>query len=540
MADRLYRKLMEYDKKNIYPFHMPGHKRNPSLLPSCFPVSMDITEITGFDDLHHPEDLILEAQTEAAELFGSLETHFVINGSTAAILSAVSACVRRGGKILVARNCHKSVYHAVYLRGLVPEYVYPSCFTEVSGLSGGISPEDVEKAFLKNRDIEALVITSPTYDGVVSDVKAIADIAHRYGAVLIVDEAHGAHFSFSDYFPESAVVRGADLVIQSIHKTLPSLTQTALLHRCSDRVDPGKVRRFLSIYQSSSPSHILMAAMDACMELLRERSRDLFADYTERLEACRERLAGFQNIRLITPEKRGAVYDFDRSRLILSPVRNSMSGTELFRRLRRDHGIELEMSGMQYVLALSSVGDTEEGFDRLVKAVSEIDAGILGCREGERAENLKDRLGKVSEEAAEEVPEKAPEEIPEEIPKKIPEDIPEEIPEEIPEDIQKKIPEDIPEEIQNLVQERILLPSEAMEKESIPCLLERSAGKISAEFVYVYPPGAPVLVPGEEISEEVIKYVRICQSLGMNLQGMQDREHRSIQVVEREKSNIPQ
>ena len=497
--ERLYRKLKEYDKKNIYPFHMPGHKRNPSLLPSCFPVSMDITEITGFDDLHHPEDLILEAQKEAADLFGALETHFVIYGSTAAILSAVSACVRRGGRILIARNCHKSVYHAVYLRGLVPEYIYPSCFYEGLGMNGGISPEAVREAFEKNRDIEAVVITSPTYDGVVSDVKAIAEIVHHHGAVLIVDEAHGAHFRFSDYFPESAVTCGADLVIQSIHKTLPSLTQTALLHRCTDRVSPVLVRRFLSIYQSSSPSYILMAGMDACTELLKERGTGLFADYTERLEDCRKRLAAFRNIRLITPEtkKAGDVYDFDRSRIILSPDKNRMSGTELFGRLRKDFGIELEMSQMQYVLALSSVGDTEEGLDRLVKAVSEIDA----CLEKESREKYHIDYQK-------------------------------EYHKDYQKEDQKKDHNKI--QIEYLpVLKRVLLPYEAMEKENTPCFIEKSTGRISAEFVYVYPPGAPILVPGEEISEEVIQYVRTCQSLGMNLQGMQDKEHRSIQVVER-------
>ncbi len=482
----LYEKLMEYDEKNIYPFHMPGHKRNRGLLPSCFPVSMDITEITGFDDLHHPEDLILRAEQEASDLFGSLKTYFVVNGSTAAILTSISASVRRGGRILIARNCHKSVYHAVYLRGLMPVYVYPSCLSDsaqtvsdsnISEISGGISPEAVEKAFGLNPDIEAVVITSPTYDGVVSDVKAIAEIAHRFGAVLIVDEAHGAHFCFSEYFPASAVTEGADLVIQSIHKTLPSLTQTAFLHRCSDRTDPGLLRRFLSIYQSSSPSYILMAGMDACIDLLKKNHESLFDNYTERLEKCRSRLSLFRNIRLVVPKtgESGDVFDFDRSRIILSPCFQRMSGTEFFRRLRDDYGIELEMAGLSYVLALSSVGDTEEGFDRLVDAVSETDAWL-------EKEN------------------------------------------------QKRKP-DYPGKLPALKQ--ILLPSDAMERESFPCLLEKSTGKVSAEFVYVYPPGSPILVPGEVITEEVIQYIEICKSLEMNLQGMRDKEHRFIQVTDR-------
>ena len=272
--DNLYKELELYGKKDYYPFHMPGHKRNAAVISTDFPFERDITEIDGFDNLHHPEGLILEAQKRAADLYGSKECFFSVNGSTAALLSAVSACVTRGGQILMARNCHKAVYHAVYLRDLKPTYVYPHLEHEL-GINGGITPSRVKRALEENPDIEAILITSPTYDGVVSDVAGISRIAGEYHIPLIVDEAHGAHFCFSDYFPVSAVELGADIVIQSIHKTLPSMTQTAVLHRCSDRVSSDMLKRFMGIYQSSSPSYILMASIDACMDKIEKDGQEL-------------------------------------------------------------------------------------------------------------------------------------------------------------------------------------------------------------------------------------------------------------------------
>ena len=253
MEDRLYKKLEEYGKSDFYPFHMPGHKRNPLAVEGDFPVERDITEIDGFDNLHHAEDILKRAQEDTARLYGVLESFYSINGSSGAILAAVSAAVDKGGQILVARNCHKAVYHAIYLRELSATYIYPHEDPKL-GINGGISPGRVEMYLAENPDIQAVLITSPTYDGIVSDVARIAEIAHHYGVPLIVDEAHGAHFRFSDYFPVSAAQLGADVVINSVHKTLPCLTQTGVLHLCSDRVSRQKLKRILGIYQSSSPS----------------------------------------------------------------------------------------------------------------------------------------------------------------------------------------------------------------------------------------------------------------------------------------------
>lgn len=246
---RLYDRLKEYTNEDYYGFHMPGHKRNHHFMGVDLPYDIDITEIDGFDDLHHAEGILREAEERAAKVFGAEETHFLVNGSTVGILSAVLGSTNRGDKILVSRHCHKSVYHAMYMNDLVPCYVYPE-YERDSYLNGKIRKEDIEEMLEKEKSIRAVVIVSPTYDGVSSDVRGIAEVAHRHGVLLIVDEAHGAHFGFHSYFPERANALGADVVIQSLHKTLPSLTQTALLHINGKLANRGKIRRYLGMLQS--------------------------------------------------------------------------------------------------------------------------------------------------------------------------------------------------------------------------------------------------------------------------------------------------
>ena len=259
----LFEKLKEYADSDYLPMHMPGHKRCLGEIGN--PFFIDITEISGFDNLHHAKGLLLEAQERAAKLYHSSETHYLVNGSTAGILSAVSGCTSFGGSILLARNSHKSAYHAAFLRGLSIRYLYPQSKGNM-GINGAIFPEDVENALKNDPYIQAVMITSPTYDGVVSDVKGIVQAAHSHGIPLIVDEAHGAHFPFSDHFPQDSVSCGADVVIHSLHKTLPTLTQTALIHLNGSLTDRNKIRKYLTVYQTSSPSYVLMASLDNGVE----------------------------------------------------------------------------------------------------------------------------------------------------------------------------------------------------------------------------------------------------------------------------------
>lgn len=471
--DRLYKKLEEYGKSDYYPFHMPGHKRNMDSSAASFPFDRDITEIHGFDNLHHAEGVIRDAQEYAAQIYGTQRCFFSVNGSTAALLAAISACVDKGGKILMARNCHKAVYHGLYIRDLHPIYIYPHEDSRL-GINGGISPSRVERYLEENQDIQAVLITSPTYDGVVSDVKSIARSVHKYGIPLIVDEAHGAHFHFSDYFPVSAAELGADIVVQSFHKTLPALTQTAVLHVCSDRVNVGKIKRFMGIYQTSSPSYILMASMDACMDRMNHTTgKKMFAEFTSQLEETRQRLMKCGHIKLITLEMINStgVYDFDRSKLLFSTVGTSINGTELHRRLRNEFHIEMEMEAEKYVLGIASVGDTKEGLDRLCKAIEYIDTQV--------------------------------------------------------ETVQEKTEKNV----SYAKMKAFMTISQAMDAPQKRFYLEESVGKISGEFAYLYPPGIPVIVPGEQITGQFVRNMRRYMEQGLELQGLSDSSNETICAV---------
>ena len=481
--ERLYRKLEEYSRSDYYPFHMPGHKRNAESVRGDFPFERDITEIEGFDNLHHPEDILLEAQRNVAKLYGVKESFYSVNGSTAALLSAISAAVPRNGQILVARNCHKAVYHAIYLRNLKPTYIYPQMDGEW-WINGGIFPDKVERCLAANPELQAVLITSPTYDGVVSDVKEIAEIAHKYGVPLIVDEAHGAHFHFSNSFPTSAAELGADLVIQSFHKTLPAMTQTAVLHNCSDLVDSRIIRRFMGIYQTSSPSYILMASMDACMDTMASDGNQMFRDFTKILEQTRKRLSKCKYIRLTEPVKgENGVFDYDRSKLIFSTRYSLMSGSDLYHILLDRYHIQMEMESEKYALAIAAVGDREEGFERLCQAIEELDK--------EQAELIK--AG-------------------------------------IPTDDEKQLDT----RSMHFVLSQMMSMAEAMESETEKCSLEESIGRISAEFAYLYPPGIPLITPGEQITGQFIRNMRIYMDKGLYLQGLEDYTNKTILVVEQQ------
>lgn len=472
---KLYQELEDYSKRDVYPFHMPGHKRNPLSVDGEFPLDRDITEINDFDNLHHPEGLIKQAQEEAAKLYGTKQCFFSVNGSTAALLAAISAVVPKGGKILLARNCHKAVYHGLYLRELQPVYIYPHEDSRL-GINGGITSSRVERCLEEEPDIKAVLITSPTYDGVVSDVKQIAHTAHKYGIPLIVDEAHGAHFIFSEYFPLAAEELGADIVVQSFHKTLPSMTQTAVLHICSDMVDVDKVKRFMGIYQSSSPSYILMASMDACVDKLERDGHEMFREFTCNLKEIRSRLEKCLRIRLISPEMLDStgVYDFDKSKLLFSTVGTSLTGRELHKVLREEFSIEMEMEAEKYVLGIATVGDRLEGLEKLAAAIEEID----------RRESLKEI----------------------------------------------KV-EDEEEKRTYAKMKQMMSVAQAMDGETQSCSVEESVGKISAEFAYLYPPGIPIIVPGEQITGHFVRNVRRYMEQGLEVQGLSDNTCGTIRVV---------
>ncbi|HAT02359.1 MAG TPA: ornithine decarboxylase, partial [Oribacterium sp.] len=288
--DALASKLRNYAAGPWYPMHMPGHKRRLSSVPGL-PVSLDFTEVPGTDDLHHPESILKAAMERTARTVGADRTWYLVNGSTAGNLAAVFALAPYHGELIVAGNCHRSVYHGLELRDVHPHFIDPVMDPEY-GIPTVIRPEDVEEAFRKYPESSGVILTSPTYEGVVSDIRSIAEICHRHGGLLFVDEAHGAHFGLVEEadFPESAIRCGADLSVQSAHKTLLGLTQTAFLHCRGKRIDQEAIQRALDMFESSSPSYPLLMSLDGCTDWLLREGKKCFCAWRDHLHALDQTL----------------------------------------------------------------------------------------------------------------------------------------------------------------------------------------------------------------------------------------------------------
>lgn len=510
----LLNRLMEYSRTDMYPMHMPGHKRmaeDAALKDFPNPFAIDITEIDGFDNLHHPEDILKDSMEWAAQVYGADGTYYLVNGSSGGILSAVCAAVCPGGKILISRNCHKSVYHGVILNQLEVSYVYPQIIEDL-GIQGGISAKDVETALEQCADVQAVLIVSPTYDGVVSDIGAIAQVVHSYGIPLIVDEAHGAHFAFCDEdgfggmeaesclveigqeserknrLLASALTQGADVVIQSLHKTLPSLTQTAVLHIKGNRVDRYRLERYLQMFQSSSPSYVFMASMERCIYEMAEHGKEYLQEFFGRLERLRGGLREMKHLRLLDGVKgKWSVYGLDPSKLVVSCRScvkvhadghvEAMNGNMLAAWLRENYHLEMEMCGADYVVAILTFLDSEEGLERLCRALKEIDGELALKQPEERPSN--DEI----ENKAWEVP---------------------------------------------VIRTKMASATE-MERERVR--LENCAGRVSAEFIYLYPPGIPIAAPGEELTETIVERILEYRRMGLPVQGMEDPNAEYLMVL---------
>jgi arginine/lysine/ornithine decarboxylase len=507
--------LTEYADKDYYPFHMPGHKRNVELCEMGNPYGMDITEIDGFDNLHDAKGILKEAMEEAAKICGAQETFFLVNGSSCGILAAVHACTNPGDEILIARNCHKSSYHALYLRNLVPHYLFPQM---EQGIQSEILPEDVERELKKYPGIRAVMLVSPTYEGVVSDIEAIAKITHKFGCPLIVDEAHGAHFGFSEGFPETALHLGADLVIQSVHKTLPSFTQTALLHigkqedfskekiiqsdekkmpeqrKQNPRIDRERLCRYLSIFQTSSPSYLFMAAIQKSLRIVKERGEILFPRLLENIENLKKETQQLQYIHILS------LKNADPGKLIITIDKNSTkTGHWLYRELLEKYHLQMEMESLSYVLAMTSIADTKEGFKRLSKALQEIDLQLKKIKE-QTAKNTEENIKKAEKNTGENMEKNV--------------------------EAEKGTNKDMEKKKRNQVLPQYPIPSTAttirtaLDSPKEKCFLDDAEGCISADYIYLYPPGIPLLVPGEIISREMILTIKETISSGLEVKGI--------------------
>lgn len=463
--------LCEHDKNRIVPFHMPGHKRADfDFLNGA--QKIDITEIEGFDNLNDANGIILQSEKLAAEVFGAKQARFLVNGSTGGVLAAIRTVCNAGDKVLIARNCHKSVYNAVEVFGLIPVYVMPSYFEEY-GFYGSVFPCDVKKAFEQNPDIKLVVITSPTYEGIVSDVKSITDICRKNGAILFVDEAHGAHMGLYKKFGESARSLGADIVVNSLHKTLPSLTQTALLCVCSDRVDATELDRNLAIFQSSSPSYVLMASIDGCVRTLKNDGAKLLSEWNKNIDDCKKSLERLKKLSIFQPKKDSRVFAYDKSKFVVLCTGGAISGVELKKVLRNAYDIELEMASVNYAIAMSGAGDSKENFSALESALFAID-DTLASRNGLTTSVLPS------------------------LPKKVFE----------------------PYQTRTLSGEYVDL--------------DKSAGRVSLENVWAYPPGSPVIVKGETVCQEDIKNLTLMYESGVNVSSEKREFPTSLYVAKSE------
>lgn len=501
----LLEKLTEYGKSDAYPFHMPGHKRQIQMGITSFPnpFSVDITEIDRFDNLHHAEGILRTSMEHAAAVYGSDRTYYMVNGSTAGILSAVCGLTEPGGRILMARNSHKAAYHGAVINRLDPVYVYPEIIGEY-GIQGGIAPRDVERILEAEQTpgkdagngkhgIRAVFITSPTYEGIVSDVKEIARICHAHGIPLIVDEAHGAHFPFGEGFPESALDCGADIVIQSLHKTLPSLTQTALLHIRSRLVRPEQIERYLSLFQSSSPSYVFLASIENCISYMEREGQRRMEEYGKRMRSWMRRAGGFCRLAVLNDSVCGryGVKERDLSKIVVFPRNCGMSGARLADRLREQYHLEPEMACSRYAILMTSLMDTEEGLERLFSALSEMD--------------------REAAERAVQTPEK-----------------------EVGSALDRELDADanagegdgaagagVPTWLE-YPQKRMRI-ADAWNSNGLSCPVEAAVGLVCQGIITVYPPGVPMLVPGEVVTEEAVRLIAENRRLGLTVEGISEQ-----------------
>ncbi|MCD7752318.1 MAG: aminotransferase class I/II-fold pyridoxal phosphate-dependent enzyme [Lachnospiraceae bacterium] len=510
----LTEKLKEYADSDIYPYHMPGHKGNPDTGSAFDDLhGMDITEIDGFDDLHHATGILKAAQEEAAQAFGADRTFYLVGGSTVGILTAVSAALKPGSELLMVRSCHKSVYHVAYLRGLRLRYILPE-FDFDAQVVKPVTPAQVREALQRYPEVEAVLITSPTYEGLTANVKGIAEAVHERNIPLIVDEAHGAHFGFASCLPSNSNA-WADLVVQSLHKTTKALTQTALLHVNGDSVPAARVQKFLDIYMTSSPSYLLMASMEEAIRDLRDRGERLYCDFMRKREDFLQNTASLKVLFVYRPmdtdgkENGGKGKNMDPCKILICSRVREFSGKNLYDELLHKYHLQMELCENNHVLAIMTPYDRQEGFDRLAAALREIDCRLLErhqmetCGWESTVPYQKDAPDRGLAERAQkgnlswEFDEKAGVDRKEGL---------------------KRMTDGL---CPHLPRQAMTLTESWSEGRSVP--LAACVGKISAAFVYQYPPGIPLIVPGEVWDQTLISQVQEKNAAGYEILGIAEK-----------------
>ena len=472
----IYQALQDFRKMRVVPFDVPGHKRgrgNPELADflgeQC--VSVDVNSMKPLDNLCHPVSVIKRAEELAADAFGAAAAFLMIGGTTSAVQSMLLTVCKHGDEIILPRNVHRSVLNALVLCGAKPVYVNPEVNPEL-GIPLGMRPAQVEAAILTHPHAKAVLVNNPTYYGVCSDLPAIVQLAHRYGLLVLADEAHGTHFYFGDNLPPAAMHVGADMAAVSMHKSGGSLTQSSFL-LLGPQINPGYCRQIINLTQTTSASYLLLSSLDVSRRKLALEGRQIFAKVLQLAEYARAEINAIGDYWAVGPEllaEDGGVAAFDGTKLSVNTLNVGLAGIEVYDLLRDEYDIQIEFGDLGNILAYISIGDRQRDIERLVSALAEI-----------RRRFKRDKSGLLTQEYIE--------------------------------------------------PQVLLTPQQAFyaPKESLP--LAETLGRISSEFVMCYPPGIPIVAPGEQITPEILAYISYAKEKGSSLTGPEDAKIERLNVI---------
>lgn len=476
MKAPIYEALLKYKSMRVVPFDVPGHKQgrgNPELREflgdKC--LSVDVNAMKPLDNLGHPVSVIKEAEELAADAFGAQHAFFIVNGTTQAVQAMIMSVCKRGDKIIMPRNVHKSAINALIISGAIPVYVNPGVNKEL-GIPLGMSVAEVKKAIEHNPEAKAIFVNNPTYYGVCSDLRTIVALAHQNNMLVLVDEAHGTHFYFGEDMPVSGMAAGADMAAVSMHKTGGSLSQSSFL-LIGKRLSIGQVRQTINLTQTTSGSYLLLSSLDISRRNLALDGKNIFAKATSLANYAREEINKIGGYYAFSTEliNGDSVSDFDRTKLSVHTRDIGLAGVEVYDILRDDYDIQIEFGDIGNILAIISVGDRALALERLVSSLAEI-----------KRRYMRDKTGMLDHEY--------------------------------------------------ITPEVGIPPQQAFyaEKHSVPT--KKSIGYISGEFVMAYPPGIPILAPGERITERIIDYIIYAKEKGSFLTGTEDMSIENIRIVE--------
>ena len=460
--------LLSHAAKDPVSFHMPGHKGSAIYRDHGYSefldhiMDCDITEIPGADNLYQAEDIIADTMAKYRQLYNVRESYLLINGSSAGLIAAILTCVPRGGKLIMARNCHKSIFNGLLMAGAEPVYIHPEMIDEY-GISGEISLSAVKAAIAANPDASAIILPSPNYYGICSDIRGIAEAAHQAGMYLIVDQAHGAHLNFFDAYVHDASAAkaadhlGADIVIQSTHKTLASYTQSAIVNLCTDRVDKYLFEDKLQLIESTSPSYLLMASLDINADLLTDYGRQLIQEWEDNLQWFYEASTAVPGLRVMAHPM------LDHTKINLDMSAYGVDGLEL-EELLNARAIFPELVTGNIVMCMTGIGNKRSDYERLLEALKEINPSCVVCS-GRECHSISSN--------------------------------------------------------QALTMKKLEQRSIPTFKESVP--MEEATGRICASSIIPYPPGIPIICPGEVIDEEILVYCADLRARGEKVMGIDDQ-----------------